>query len=97
LIRLLAIMFAAVCMISAISIIRVQHQIRTTFTELQNAHQVRDELNLKWRRLLVEKEAFSSRVYLKSWAQSDLQMRSPDEFYLIAVSTDRSRREGLGK
>ena len=94
-IRIVALFAAAVCLVSAISIVWVRHETRINFVHLQEAYQVRDQLNHEWRRLLVEKGAFSSRFHLKSWTESKLAMRRPEKIHLLAPAVNELRdKEG---
>ena len=94
--RYLALFAFTVCLVSAVSIVWVRHETRINFVNLQTAYQVRDQLNHEWRRLLVEKEAFSGRHHLKSWTESNLAMRRPDRIHLLAPSANEIRKQGNG-
>ncbi len=94
--RMLGFIAIAACFATAVCIVWVRHENRATFTDLQTAYDKRDELNLKWRQLLLEREAFSGRVHLKGWAESNLNMSAPNEISLLAPALPPAPTRGAG-
>lgn len=74
-----------VCLALAISVVWVRHENRVAFIELQNVYESRDHYNREWRRLLIERASFASRLKLRSFAETNLGMRVPVEYSLLRL------------
>ena len=92
--RALIYVIAVICLISAVAVVGVRHENRISFIELQALYQERDNLNIEWRRLLLEQAALSRYKQLEDWASSNLTMESPEQQIVLLVPENemRSRR-----
>jgi cell division protein FtsL len=73
--------------ISALSIIGLRQQSRTSFAELQTLRAERDNLNIEWGRLLLEQGAWSQHQRVEQIAQSRLGMKIPDSRQVVVISS----------
>ncbi len=62
---LLTIVFAIVCVMSAMALIYTKHESRKLFIELEQLTTERDELNIEWGQLQIEQSTWAAR-----WARS---------------------------
>ncbi len=83
--RALIYVIAVICLISAVAVVGVRHENRISFIELQALYQERDNLNIEWRRLLLEQAALSRYKQLEDWASSNLTMESPEQQIVLLV------------
>lgn len=83
--RALIYFIAVICLISAVAVVGVRHENRISFIELQTLYQERDNLNIEWRRLLLEQAALSRYKQLEDWASSNLTMKSPEQQIVLLV------------
>ena len=83
--RALIYFIAVICLISAVAVVGVRHENRISFIELQTLDQERDNLNIEWRRLLLEQAALSRYKQLEDWASSNLTMKSPEQQIVLLV------------
>ena len=82
---LLVIVFAAVCVLSALAIVYTKHESRKLFIELEGLAQERDELNIEWGQLQIEQSFWSTHARIEKVANDDLSLVRPDptEIYVI--------------
>ena len=83
--RALIYFVAVICLISAVAVVGVRHENRISFIELQTLYQERDNLNIEWRRLLLEQAALSRYKQLEDWAKSNLTMEPPEQQIVLLV------------
>lgn len=83
--RALIYVIAVICLISAVAVVGVRHENRISFIELQALYQERDNLNIEWRRLLLEQAALSRYKQLEDWASSNLTMEAPEQQIVLLV------------
>ena len=57
---LLVVVFAVVCVLSAIALIYTKHESRKLFVELESLTQQRDELNIEWGQLQIEQSTWAT-------------------------------------
>lgn len=72
----IAALIAAV-MGSAVAAIDARHRARQQFIELQSLHRVRDELNIEWRQLQIERSTWATHARVEQLARDKLQMIVP--------------------
>jgi cell division protein FtsL len=62
---------------SAIAVVDARHQARQRFIELQVLNRVRDELNIEWRQLQIERSTWATHARVEQLAREQLDMRVP--------------------
>lgn len=82
---LLALVFAIVCVVSALALVYTKHESRKLFIELERLTGVRDELNIEWGRLQIEQSTWATHARIEQVATKELGLArpSPDEIYVI--------------
>ena len=82
---LLVIVFATVCVISAIALIYTKHESRKLFVELETLTHQRDELNIEWGQLQIEQSTWATHSRIEQVATEDLSLVRPTsaEIYVI--------------
>lgn len=80
---------------TALVVVTVRHANRLAFVHLQQAEQQRDELQIEWGRLTLEKSTWGSEHSIAEQAQAKFAMRVPAPEKIITVTT--SRPAGLAK
>ncbi len=78
-------MLIFVCLASVIAVIWVRHENREIFVELQALYHHRDDLNIEWRNLLIERTALTRHNLLENWAQTNAKMRAPEEQLVLLL------------
>ncbi len=82
---LLLMIFAVVCVISAIALVYTKHESRKLFVELEQLTAERDELNIEWGRLQIEQSTWATHARIERVALEELALQRPKstEIYLI--------------
>ena len=82
---LLLMIFAVVCMISAIGLVYVKHESRNLFIELERLTTERDELNIEWGQLQIEQSTWATHARIERVALEELALVHPKstDIYLI--------------
>jgi cell division protein FtsL len=82
---LLIVVFAAVCVISAMAIVYTKHESRKLFVELEELTHERDQLNIEWGQLQIEQSTWSTHARIERVASDDLSLvrPTPMEIYVI--------------
>ncbi len=82
---LLAIVFAIVCVISALATVHTKHESRKLFIELEALTDERDQLNIEWGQLQIEQSTWATHARIEQVANDDLSLVRPDptEIYVI--------------
>ncbi len=82
---LLLMIFAAVCVISAIALVYTKHESRSLFIELEQLTTDRDELNIEWGQLQIEQSTWATHARIERLALDELALVRPKstEIYLI--------------
>lgn len=75
LILLVALAFAVVG--AAVAAVDARHQARQTFIELQALNRARDELNVEWRQLQIERSTWAAHARVEQLAREKLSMGVP--------------------
>jgi len=68
---------AAITVISAIAVVDARHQARQLFIELQGLNRDRDELNIEWRQLQIERSTWAAHARVEQLARDKLSMSVP--------------------
>jgi cell division protein FtsL len=82
---LLLMIFAVVCVISAIALVYTKHESRKLFVELEQLTTERDELNIEWGQLQIEQSTWATHARIERVALEELALKRPQstEIYLI--------------
>ena len=82
---LLVVVFAVVCVISAIALVYTKHESRKLFVELESLTHERDELNIEWGQLQIEQSTWSTHARIEQVATENLSLVRPEatEIYVI--------------
>ena len=73
-------------MVSGLAVVLKEHQNRTTFNELQDLKDQRNELEVKWGQLLIEQSTFGVEGRVEQKAVSDLEMQLPTTEEIVMVT-----------
>ena len=83
---LILITLMSLTMVSGLAVVLKEHQNRTTFNDLQELKDQRNELEVKWGQLLIEQSTFGVEGRVEQKAVNDLEMQLPDPSEIIMVS-----------
>lgn len=77
--------FAVVCVMSAIALIYTKHESRKLFVELEQLTNERDELNIEWGQLEIEQSTWATHARIERVASEELSLVRPKstEIYVI--------------
>lgn len=74
---LIAAVLAAAVVGSAVAAADARHQARQRFIELQALNRSRDELNIEWRQLQIERSTWATHARIEQLAREKLDMDVP--------------------
>ena len=74
---LLVLVFAIVCVTSAMALVYTKHESRKLFVELEALTHERDELNIEWGQLQIEQSTWSTHARIEQVATDDLSLVRP--------------------
>ena len=82
---LLVLVFAVVCVVSAMALVYTKHEARKLFVELEQLTAARDELNIEWGRLQIEQSTWATHARIERVAVEELALSRPlpNEIYVI--------------
>ncbi len=75
---LLTLVFAIVCVGSALAVIYTKHESRKLFVGLEQLTTERDELNIEWGQLQIEQSTWATHARIEQVATDDLSLSRPD-------------------
>ena len=73
----LVIVYAVVCVLSAMALIYTKHESRKLFVELEELTHDRDELNIEWGQLQIEQSTWATHARIEQVATDDLSLVRP--------------------
>ena len=81
----LTIVFAIVCVMSAMALVYTKHESRKLFVELEALTTERDELNIEWGQLQIEQSTWATHARIERVATEELSLArpKPTEIYVI--------------
>lgn len=82
---LLSLLFIFVLM-SAISVVYTKHMNRKYFSELQRLSLAKDEMNIEWGQLQLERSTFAASSIIEKNAREKLGMSQPNEKEVILIA-----------
>ncbi len=76
---------AAVCVLSAMTLVFTKHESRKQFVELESLTHQRDELNIEWGQLQIEQSTWATHARIEQVATDELSLVRPQatEIYVI--------------
>ena len=74
---LLVIVFAVVCVLSAMALIFTKHESRKLFIEFEGLTHQRDELNIEWGQLQIEQSTYAAHARIERVAIDELSLVRP--------------------
>ena len=82
---LLVLVFAVVCVTSALALIYTKHESRKLFVELESLTHERDQLNIEWGQLQIEQSTWATHARIEQVATDDLLLVRPiaSEIFVI--------------
>jgi cell division protein FtsL len=85
----LTLVFAIVCVVSAVAVIYTKHESRKLFVELEELTSERDALNIEWGQLQIEQSTWATHARIEKVASDYLALARPDrsELNIIARQT----------
>ena len=81
----LVLVFAAICVISAMALVYTKHESRKLFVELEQLSHERDELNIEWGQLQIEQSTWATHARIEQVANDRLSLIRPgsNEIFVI--------------
>ena len=82
---LLTLIFALVCVMSALALVYTKHESRKLFIELEALNSERDMLNIEWGQLQIEQSTWATHARIERVAAEELSLTRPKstEIYVI--------------
>ncbi len=85
---LLTVVFAAVCVISALAIVYTKHESRRLFVELETLTTERDQLNIEWGQLQIEQSTWATHGRIEQVATDELSLLRPQASEIYVIEQD---------
>ena len=82
---LLVLVFAVVCVMSAMALIYTKHESRKLFVELEALTAERDELNIEWGQLQIEQSTWATHARIEKVATDDLSLVRPEATDIFVI------------
>jgi len=83
---LLTLVFAIVCVISAVAIVYTKHESRKLFVGLEQLTIDRDELNIEWGQLQIEQSTWATHARIEQVATDELSLARPNTGELNVIT-----------
>lgn len=82
---LLVLVFAVVCVMSAMALIYTKHESRKLFVELEALTVERDELNIEWGQLQIEQSTWATHARIEKVATDELSLVRPEATDIFVI------------
>jgi cell division protein FtsL len=82
---LLVMVFAVVCVLSAIALVYTKHESRKLFVELESLTHGRDDLNIEWGQLQIEQSTWATHARIEQVANDDLSLVRPTSSEIFVI------------
>ena len=82
---LLIVVFAVVCVLSAIALVYTKHEARKLFVELEVLTHERDGLNIEWGQLQIEQSTWAQHARIEQVATKDLSLVRPNTSEIFVI------------
>jgi cell division protein FtsL len=81
----LVLVFAIVCVTSAMALVYTKHESRKLFVELESLTHERDELNIEWGQLQIEQSTWATHARIEQVATDDLELMRPEATEIFVI------------
>jgi cell division protein FtsL len=81
----LVVVFACVCVLSAMALVYTKHESRKLFVELEALTQARDELNIEWGQLQIEQSTWATHARIEQVASESLLLTRPQTAEIFVI------------
>ena len=81
----LVLVFAIVCVTSAMALVYTKHESRRLFVELESLTEERDELNIEWGQLQIEQSTWATHARIEQVATDDLELMRPEATEIFVI------------
>lgn len=81
----LVLVFAIVCVTSALALVYTKHESRKLFVELETLTQERDELNIEWGQLQIEQSTWATHARIEQVATDNLSLVRPESTEIFVI------------
>jgi len=81
----LVLVFAVVCVLSAIALVYTKHESRRLFVELEELTHVRDGLNIEWGQLQIEQSTWAQHARIEQVATKELALVRPEATDIFVI------------
>jgi cell division protein FtsL len=82
---LLVMVFALVCVLSAMALVYTKHESRKLFVELESLTHARDDLNIEWGQLQIEQSTWATHSRIEQVATDDLSLVRPTSLEIFVI------------
>jgi cell division protein FtsL len=82
---LLVLVFAVVCVLSAMALVYTKHESRKLFVELEQFTHERDQLNIEWGQLQIEQSTWAQHARIEQVATDDLSLVRPEATEIFVI------------
>ncbi len=87
----LVLVFAVVCVMSAMALVKTKHESRKLFVELEALTHERDQLNIEWGQLQIEQSTWATHARIEKVAGSELSLVRPDTSEIFVIERQQSQ------
>lgn len=81
----LVLVFAAVCVMSAMALVYTKHEARKLFVELEALSHERDDLNIEWGQLQIEQSTWATHARIEQVALDKLSLVRPKSTEIFVI------------
>ncbi len=82
---LLVLVFAAVCVMSAMALVYTKHEARKLFVALETLTRERDDLNIEWGQLQIEQSTWATHARIERVALDRLSLTRPQSTEIFVI------------
>jgi cell division protein FtsL len=82
---LMVMVFAVVCVLSALALVYTKHESRKLFVELESLTHGRDDLNIEWGQLQIEQSTWATHARIEQVANDDLSLVRPTSSEIFVI------------
>jgi len=81
----LVLVFAAVCVMSAMALVYTKHEARKLFVELETLTHERDDLSIEWGQLQIEQSTWATHARIEQVAADRLSLVRPQSTEIFVI------------
>ena len=81
----LVLVFAVICVMSAMALVYTKHESRKLFVELEKLSHERDELNIEWGQLQIEQSTWATHARIEQVANDRLSLIRPESNEIFVI------------